>query len=209
MHTKIENREFLLLWKLRLAVAANNLEVTAAELWGKVDALMTDSVSKNLLIGEGVAEALNSIHVPYHILCKSHTCERMDQDNLFTLSQIEAKIGLRELLLKREPLLKSFLRSSASVVVAALDAILKLVSTEGDGKTTSLADDFSLILEQSGMYKTFSLYKEKRFTRLGYQAGAVYDCIPYLQKLLDETPLNNLLVRSCRLYLENGYIMAG
>ena len=209
MHTKIENREFLLLWKLRLAVAANNLEVTAAELWGKVDALMTDSVSKNLLIGEGVAEALNSIHVPYHILCKSHTCERMDQDNLFTLSQIEAKIGLRELLLKREPLLKSFLRSSKSVVVAALDAILKLVSTEGDGKTTSLADDFSLILEQSGMYKTFSLYKEKRFTRLGYQAGAVYDCIPYLQKLLDETPLNNLLVRSCRLYLENEYIMAG
>ena len=115
--------------------------------------------------------------MPYHVLCKSHTCERMDQDNLFTLSQIEAKIGLRELLLKREPLLISFLRSSKSVVVAALDAILKLVSTEGDGKTTSLADDFSLILERSKMYKTFSLYKEKRFTRLGYQAGAVYDCI--------------------------------
>ena len=163
----------------RLKVTVNKLNVTASNLLEKIDVIMTDAVSKNLKIENGVAEALQSRHVPYHILCKSHTCERLDTDNLTTLSQLEAKVGLREALLKREPQLKSFLRSKKSVVEAALEALLTLVAHEGDGKTISLADLFTLKLEEAGVHKTFSLYKEKRFTRLGYQAGAVYDCIPY------------------------------
>ena len=193
----------------RLCVAASKLKASASDLWEKVDAVMTDSVTKNLKIEQGVADVLQSTHVPHHILCKSHTCERMDIDNLTTLNELETKIGLRELLIKREPQLKSFLRSKKSVVEAALDALLKLVAVDGDGKTTSLADQFALKLEEAGTYKTFSLYKEKRFTRMGYQAGAVYDCIPYFRAVLDETPLNNLLVRACRIYLENDFIIAG
>ena len=54
-----------------------------------------------------------------------------------------------------------------------------------------------------------SLYKEKRFTKLGYLAGAVYDCLPYFKQILVETPLNNLLVRACRLYVNNDFIVAG
>ena len=84
----------------RLSVAANKLNVTASNLWEKIDPIMTDAVSKNLKIEDGVAEALQSRNVPYHILCKSHTCERLNTDNLTTLSQIEAKVGLREALLK-------------------------------------------------------------------------------------------------------------
>ena len=64
-------------------------------------------------------------------------------------------------------------------------------------------------LEEAGLHKSFSLYKEKRFTRLGYQAGAVYDCIPIFRQILEETPLNNLLVRACSIYLENDFIIAG
>ena len=78
----------------RLCVAANESNVTAVELWERVDALMTDAVSKNLKIGEGVAAKLGSNHVPFHLLCKSHTCERFDSDNLTTLATIEAKISL-------------------------------------------------------------------------------------------------------------------
>ena len=133
----------------------------------------------------------------------------MDADNLTTLSNIEAKIGLRELIIKREPFLKSFLRSKKCVVEAAMEAPLKLVSAEGDGKTTSLGPLFDLKLEEDGVYKSFSLYKEKRFTHLGYQAGAILDCIPYFRNVLEETHLNNLLVRSCRIYLENDFILAG
>ena len=71
----------------------------------------------------------------------------------------------------REPRLKSFLRQRKSIVETALTAFLKLVSTGGDAKTTSLAADFDLILEEAGLCKSFSLYKEKIFTHLGYQAG--------------------------------------
>ena len=68
---------------------------------------------------------------------------------------------------------------------------------------------FDSKLEQSGLYKSFSLYKEKRFTRLGYQAGAVFECIPFFKQVLEETPLNNLLILGCRLYLENDFVVAG
>ena len=64
-------------------------------------------------------------------------------------------------------------------------------------------------LEEAGVDKTFSLYKENIFTRLGYQAGAVYDCIPYFRQILNDAPLNNLLIRACRLCLKNDFIIAG
>ena len=95
------------------------------------------------------------------------------------------------------------------MVEAALEALLKLVAHEGDGKTISLADLFTLKLNEAGVHKTFSLYKEKRFKRTGYQAVAVYDCIPYVRQILNDTTLNNLLIRACRLYLENDFIIAG
>ena len=144
-----------------------------------------------------------------YVLCKSHTCERMDSDNLTTLSIIKSKIGLRDLILKRELLLKPFLRNKKCVVEATMEALLNIVSTEGDGKTNSLGPLFDLKLEEDGVHKSFSLHKEKRFARLGYQAGAILDCQSYFRKVLDETPLNNLLVRSCRIYLEHDFIIAG
>ena len=53
------------------------------------------------------------------------------------------------------------------MIEAALEALLKLVAHEGDGKTISLADLFTLKLEEPGVHKTFSLYEERRFARLG------------------------------------------
>ena len=85
----------------------------------------------------------------------------------------------------------------------------KIITPSQFGFMVRLAEQFTLILEKAGVYKSFSLYKERRFTRLGYQAGAVYDCIPYIKQLLDVTPLNNLLVRACKIYLENDFIRAG
>ena len=53
-----------------------------------------------------------------------------------------------------------------------------------------------------------SLYKERRFTKLGYSAAAVLDCLPQFRKVLEETPTSNLLVQACKLYAENEYILA-
>ena len=110
---------------------------------------------------------------------------------------------------KRGPRLKSYLRSSKTVVLAAIEALLKLVARESDGKNTLLADTFELILEKDQVYKSYSLYKERRFLKLGYSTGAIFDCLSQFQKLLERAHLNNLLVRVCRLYLESDYIKTG
>ena len=43
---------------------------------------------------------------------------------------------------------------------------------------------------------------------MGYSAGAIFDCLPQFQKLLDRTSKNNLLVRACKIYLESSFITA-
>ena len=52
----------------RSSVAADKLNVTASDLWNKIDAVMPGAVTKNLKIEEGVAERLGSKHVPLHLL---------------------------------------------------------------------------------------------------------------------------------------------
>lgn len=191
----------------RLATATSNI-ATSKMLWGKVDAFMTDAVSKNLKVEYLVAEELQSAHVPLHLLCKAHTCEKLDDCNETTLMKMEQRLSVRTTIEKREPRLKSFIRKSKTVVKAAIQALLQLVAKGGDGKSTSLADEFDLVLEEDGVSKSYSLYKEKRFTKLGYTAGAIFECIPQFRKLLERTTKNNLLVRACRLYLESEYILA-
>ena len=62
----------------RLAVAASirtKKNIIPKMLWEKIDAIMTDAVTKNLKIEYTIAEALGSTHIPVHLLCKSHTVE--------------------------------------------------------------------------------------------------------------------------------------
>ena len=170
----------------RLSIATGGL-ATAKDLWEKFDGFMTDAVSKNLKVEYLVAETLQSNHIPYHLLCKVHTCEKLDECNENALMKIEEKLKIRETMEKREPRLKSFIRKSKSLTKAAINALLQLVAKGGDGKTVSLADDFERILEKDGVDKSYSLYKERRFTRLGYTAGAIYECLPQFRELLEKT----------------------
>jgi hypothetical protein len=197
---------------LKRLAATTEGKYSAKILWETFDAIMTDSVmfKRNLQIEIEVAIVLQSDHIPLHLFCKSHVCEKFEVTNIAALAKVEAKIGLREKIEKREPSLKSFLRQKKSIVAdVAIPALLKLVAKEGDGRTSSLADEFSLILEEDEVYKTYSLYKEIRFAKLGYTAGAIYDCLPQFTKLLERTSKNNMLVRACRLYLECDFIIAG
>lgn len=56
----------------RLAILSNT---TPNHMFTNVNAFMSDSVSKNLNIGEEVAEELNSEHHPIHLLCGAHPAE--------------------------------------------------------------------------------------------------------------------------------------
>ena len=207
LENRIQIKKLILETLARLSAAVNG-EMSSKELWEKINAFMTDAVAKNLKVEHLVAEELQSNHIPYHILCKAHTCEKLDECNELTLMQLEQKIKLRDIFEKREPRLKSFIRKSKSVTKAAIVAFVTLVAKDCDGKSVSLADEFDVILEEDGVSKSYSMYKERRFTKMGYTSGAIFDCLPQFRKLLERTHTNNLLVRACRLYLECEFVMA-
>ena len=100
---------------------------------------MTDAVTKNLKVEILVAEKLVSRHIPYHLLCKAHTYEKLDECNEITLIKVEETLKIREIIEKREPRLKSFIRKSKSVTKAAITALLQLVSTRWRWKVCVLS----------------------------------------------------------------------
>ena len=61
----------------QLSVASGEA-FSSEKLREKITNIMTDSVTKNLKIEHGVAEMLGSNHIPYYMLCKSYTCEKLD-----------------------------------------------------------------------------------------------------------------------------------
>ena len=106
----------------RLAATINADEhlVSAKMLWEKTTAIMTDSVSKNHKISEGTAEALQSAHVPYHLLCKSHTVEGFDWSILSVLASVEKELGFREKLQTINPAVKHFICGKTTIVEAVI-----------------------------------------------------------------------------------------
>ena len=97
--------------------------ITPAMLWEKIDALMTDSVTKNLGIKDTVPEGLGSTHHPYHLLCKSHTVEALDRSSLEVLSKIEKSVSQQQTMEGNNPALKCFFRGKAAIVEAGIDAV--------------------------------------------------------------------------------------
>ena len=98
---------------------------------------MTDAATKNLKVEAAVSETLGTEHIPLHILCKSHTCEKFDEGCLHALIKVEQQSKMSELISKRQPQLKSFIRQNKCIAKSTLTALLKLVSGEESGKPIS------------------------------------------------------------------------
>ena len=130
---------------------------TAISLWENTTALMTDSVEKNLHIGEGTAEKLQSQHVPLHLLCKSHPVEGFNRSNLAVLAEIEKKVDFRTSLETINPAVRSFLRGK-SIVECAISSILNLLSHDKSASSTNQADLFGHILEREKVVKHMAMY---------------------------------------------------
>ena len=92
----------LILETLSRLSAATGGRATARDLWEQITAFMTDAVSKNLKVEALVAEKLESNHIPYHLLCKAHTCEKLDECNENVLMKVEEMLKIREIIEKRE-----------------------------------------------------------------------------------------------------------
>ena len=92
-----------------------------------------------------MSDRLASNHIPIHILCKSHTCEKLDECCIDALIEVESQFE------HCRPQLKSFVRQSRCIAVCTITALLKLVANEESAKPTSLAKEFELILEEDGI----------------------------------------------------------
>ena len=57
------------------------------------------------------------------------------------------------------------------------------------------------MLELEGLTKHISLYKERRFTKLGYNTASILQALPQITKLLMETWKCNLLIEAWKLYV--------
>ena len=187
-----------------LAQAGNT---SAKVLWEKVTSVMTDSVSKNLHVEDQVAATLNSTHIPFHLLCVSHTCEVFDTGNIKVLLEAEKKLGLRETLITRMPALQSFLPSSKSVTVASLEALNKLVIN--NGHKSSQWQLFDKHLAETGKTKKHNQFHERRFGKLGYTASTILYHLEDYEAVLQSTKSNNQLVQACRIYVEYDFVLKG
>ena len=177
----------------RLAATINTDEhpVSAKMLWEKTTVIMSDSVSKNLKIGEEAAEILQFLYVPYHLLCKSHPVGEFDQSNLSVLASVENKLKFQEKLQTMNPPVKSFLRGKTSVVEVAIISILSLVSHDKSAHSTNQANLFDYIVQREGQVKHIAMYYEHTFPKLGYSAASILQSLPYLCMLLNESHLSN------------------
>ena len=162
---------------------------------------MTDSVLKNLKIEDLIGESLGSDHWSYHLLCKSHTVEKLDATNLEVPATIEKSVKQRELFKSINPSLKSFFQGKKTVVEAGINALMTLVSHDKSGKSCSQAKLFDLTCEQESVQKRLFLYQQRRFAKLGKSAAALVEVYPMLIKLIDEINVTNQLTEACILYL--------
>ena len=164
-------------------------------------------VSKNLDVEKIVAGKLGSNHVPEHFLCVSHTIEKFDAMCISVLVDIENKISLRGKIESSHPELKSFFRGKQCIVQCAIVALCKLICPDTSGKSSSLSDEFNLLIEKQKRVKTVYMYQERRFTKLGTTAASIIDSLDLYQLLLDQTTRNNLLVKASKLYVNCEYII--
>lgn len=186
-----------------LHVFYDNPNIQASTLWAKIDALMTDAVTKNLEIERTITKALNSDHRPFHLLCKSHTVEALDKSNLEVLADIEKSVKQQEILEKINPALRSFFRGKKAIVEAGIEALLSLITHDKSAKSCSQADMFEHICEREGVNKRVFLYQQRRFAKLGKAASSVLQAKDILQMLVDEVEGTNQLVEACRIYLSS------
>ena len=78
---KIEHTFLLFNTFKQMSIARRTNSKVVGE-WEKISAFMEDSVAKNMLIKEHIANTLMSDHISLHLLCVSHIFVVFDKDNV-------------------------------------------------------------------------------------------------------------------------------
>ena len=116
-----------------------------------------------------IATSLKSDHEPVHLLCKSHTVEKLYASNLNVLSQDENSVTQRQTSEGITPL--KIFHGEKTTVETGIDALITLVSHKKSGNSRSQTDLFDFICEPEGVRKHIFLYQQCRFAKLGKAAA--------------------------------------
>ena len=149
--------------------------------------------NKNFHIEDIIANSLVFEHKPLHLLCKSHTVEKLDACNLEVLAVFESKVKQRDVL-ENNPRLISFFRGKKTTVEAGIEALLNPVSRKSSSKLSSHGETFDFICEREKVVKRLFLYQQRRFTKLGKSAASLLQAYPILEMVVDEVKETNQLV---------------
>ena len=149
-----------------------NVLIPPSDLWDRIDALMTDSVTKNLNIEESIPLSLGSKHHPHHLLCKSRTVEALDRSNLDVLASIEKKVNQQAAFESINPALRSVFRGKTALVEAGIDALLTLITHNKSANSCSQADLFQHICERENVVK--SLFISAKKICEAWKSGCIY-----------------------------------
>ena len=83
-----------------------------------------------------------------------------------------------------------------------MTALLKIVTPDISANSCSLSVPFKRLCIDNGLDRKLTIYKDRRFCKLGSCANAIIQALPILEQLLEETPADNLLSQACRIYLK-------
>lgn len=186
------------------------VDVHPTEIWKKISSIMTDSVSKNLKIGERIADILyaevdfETKHIPHQLLCSAHWCENIDKKCLEVCMDIEQKMKLKDLLLRKMPSLSAFIRGKKSIVEFAIEACCSIVLNTG--KKSSMYKSFLNICQIDDVSRKVGAYKQRRFARLGHCAGSIVHHLSQFKTLVSKLALNQH-GQAVKLYLDQPFII--
>ena len=89
-----------------------------------------------------VSQELGINHVPYHLLCNSHTVEGLDTSNIQVLSSLENFLKMRQECDEVNPNLTSWFCEEMAVFLTGIKCLINLISDDKSAHSTNLAEEF-------------------------------------------------------------------
>ena len=115
--------------------------VTSETLWEKIDFVMTDSVSHNMMVEQIVSEKLDVEHTPEHLLCQVHPSLMFNRVLTKVWSEVDTTIGPDKIF---AGFCLTINTEQVSVTENWLDCVLRLVSHDFDHKQWNKSEEFDL-----------------------------------------------------------------
>ena len=139
-----ETRENLSRLKLTILDILSTVSgVPSADLWRRIDFTMTDSTSHNLKVDDLVSSALDTDHVPAHLLCQVHPACMFTRCLQKLFKMIDTSIGPTKIF---SVFAVSLSEVKESVMEQWIDCLTRLVTHDFDHKSWNYSVEFDIFI---------------------------------------------------------------